>query len=123
MATIDLAHPLAQKNNFIGQDGDLSPFYFLTPRLLGAAVLKGIERGEIQNLFIVLQVPTTTPFPGVHGLPPLIGLERRLPNDPPNDPQIFGFSFVSNDGGATFVRVPNFNYRFSLILSKPLGEP
>jgi hypothetical protein len=120
MATIDLARPLAQKNNFVGQDGDLSPFYFLTPHLLGAAVLKGIERGEIQNLFIVLQVPTTTPFPGVHGLPPLIGLEQRLPNDPSNDPSK---SFVSNDGGATFVRVPNFNYRFSLIVSKPLNEP
>jgi hypothetical protein len=120
MATIDLAHPLAQKNNFVGQDGDLSPFYFLTPRLLGAAVLKGIERGEIQNLFIVLQVPTTTPFPGIHGLPPLIGLEQRPPNDPSNDPSK---SFVSNDGGATFVRVPNFNYRFSLIVSKPLNEP
>jgi hypothetical protein len=120
MATIDLAHPLAQKNNFVGQDGDLSPFYFLTPRLLGAAVLKGIERGDIQNLFIVLQVPTTTPFPGVHGLPPLIGLEQRPPNDPSNDPSK---SFVSNDGGATFVRVPNFNYRFSLIVSKSLNEP
>jgi hypothetical protein len=111
---------LAEKNNFVGQDNDFAPFYFRAPRAIGAAVLKGIERGEIQNLFIVLQVPTTTPFPGVHGLPPLIGLEQRPPNGPPNDPSM---SFVSNDGGATFVRVPNFNYRFSLITSKPLDEP
>jgi hypothetical protein len=117
MATIDLAHPLVEKNNFVGQDNDFSPFYFLTPRLLGAAVLKGIERGEIQNLFIVLQVPTTTPFPGASGQPPLIGLDGRLPNDPPS------LSFVSRDGGATFVQVTNFNYRFSLIVSKPLNEP
>src|SRR5262245_11130342 len=27
-ATIDLAHPLAQKNGFVGQDNDLAPFYF-----------------------------------------------------------------------------------------------
>ncbi|HEU0185068.1 MAG TPA: hypothetical protein VFS27_07115 [Blastocatellia bacterium] len=124
MATIDLARPLAEKKNFVGQDGDMSPFYFLTPRLLGAAVLKGIERGEIQNLFIVLQVPTTTPFPGVSGLPPLIGLNRvGPPNCQPNDPRLCGLSFVSRDGGATFVQVTNFNYRFSLIVSKPLGEP
>jgi matrixin len=120
--TVDLAHPLVEKNNFVGQDGDLSPFYFRTPRLLGAAVLKGIERGEIQNLFIVLQVPTTTPFPGVSGQPPLIGLDGRLPNGPPNDAMNFGRSFFSLDGGTTWLRMPNFNIRFSLIVSKPLGQ-
>jgi hypothetical protein len=124
MVTVDLARPLAQKNNFVGQDGDLSPFYFLTPRLLGAAVLKGIERGEIQNLFIVLQVPTTTPFPGVSGLPPLIGVDGAdTPDGQPNDSPIFGLSFFSLDGGETWLRVPNFNYRFSLIVSKPLDQP
>jgi hypothetical protein len=77
--TVNIARPLAEKNNFVGQDRDLSPFYFLTPRLLGAAVLKGIERGEIQNLFIVLQVPTTTPFPGVSVQPPFVGLDGGSP--------------------------------------------
>jgi hypothetical protein len=122
MATINLARPLVEKNNFVGQDSDLTPFYFRAPRAIGAAVLKGIERGEIQNLFIVLQVPTTTPFPGVSGLPPLIGLDGT--NNPviPNDAPIFGRSFVSRDGGATFVQVQNFNYRFSLIVSLPLRE-
>src|SRR5262249_16229054 len=42
--TVDLAHPLVEKNNFVGQDGDLSPFYFRAPRAIGAAVLKGIEK-------------------------------------------------------------------------------
>jgi hypothetical protein len=121
--TIDLAHPLAEKNNFVGQDGDLSPFYFLTPRLLGAAVQKGIERGEIQNLFIALQIPTTTPFPGASGQPPFIGLDGPTPNEPSNDAPIYGRSFTSSDGGATWLRLPNFNIRFSLIVSKPLGEP
>jgi hypothetical protein len=122
--TVDLVHPLVEKNNFVGQDGDLTPFYFLTPRLLGAAVLKGIERGEIQNLFIVLQVPTTTPFPGASGRPPLIGIDGAgTPNGQPNDAPIFGRSFFSLDGGATWTQGQNFNYRFSLIVSKPLDQP
>jgi len=119
-ATIDMAHPLAQKSGFVGQDNDLAPFYFTFPRTLGAVVQKGIERGAIQNLFIVLQVPTTTPFPGVSGQPPFIGLDGGVAV---NDAPLFGFSFISIDGGATWSQVPNFNFRFSLIVSKPLGQP
>src|SRR5262249_40975542 len=88
-ATIDLASPLAEKNGFVGQDNDFAPFYLNSPRALGARVQRGIERGTIQNLFIVLQVPTTTPFPGVSGLPPLIGLDGGVAT---NDVPIFGFS-------------------------------
>lgn len=122
--TVDLAHPLVEKNNFVGQDGDLAPLYFRAPRAIGAAVLKGIERGEIQNLFIVLQVPTTTPFPGVSGQPPFIGFDGAgPPNGQPNDAPIFGLSFSSTNGGATWLRNRSFNIRFSLIVSKPLGEP
>src|SRR5262249_31259284 len=87
-ATIDLANPLAQRNNFVGQDNDFAPLYFLRPRLLGFRVKRGIANGAFRNLFIVLQVPTTTPFPGVSELPPLIGLDgsgsaNGLPNDAP----------------------------------------
>ena len=122
--TVDLAHPLVEKNNFVGQDNDFAPFYFRAPRAIGAAVLKGIERGEIQNLFIVLQVPTTTPFPGVSGQPPFIGFDGAgPPNGQPNDAPIFGLSFSSTNGGATWSRNQNFNIRFSLIVSKPLGQP
>jgi len=123
-ATIDLANPLAKKSGFVGQDNDLSPFYFTFPRTLGAVVQNGIERGTIQNLFIVLQVPTTTPFPGVSGLPPLIGLDGAgTPTGLPNDASIFGFSFTSIDGGATWTQVPNFNFRFSLVTSMPVDQP
>jgi hypothetical protein len=121
-ATINLAHPLTQKSGFVGQDNDIAPFYFNFPRALGAIVKQGIERGDIQNLFIVLQIPTTTPFPGVSGLPSLIGLDGAgTPNGLPNDAPIFGLSFSSIDGGATWTQVPNFNFRFSLITSLPLG--
>jgi Matrixin len=123
-ATIDLNHTLAQKSGFVGQDNDIAPFYFNFPRTLGAVVKKGIERGTIQNLFIVLQVPTTTPFPGVSGLPSLIGLDGAgTPNGLPNDAPITGFSFISDDGGATWTQVPNFNFRFSLVTSLPLDHP
>ncbi len=123
-ATIDLARPLAQKTGFVGQENDFAPFYFTFPGLLGAVVKKGIERGEIQNLFIVLQIPTTAPFPGVSGFPPFIGLDGAgTPNGQPNDVPIFGLSFISVDGGATWSQVPNFNFRFSLITSLPLDRP
>jgi len=122
--TVDLAHPLVEKDNFVGQDDDFAPFYFRAPRAIGAAVLKGIEKGEIQNLFIVLQLPTTTPFPGVSGQPPFIGFDGAgLPDGQPNDAPIFGLSYSSRDGGATWLRNRGFNIRFSLIVSKPLGEP
>jgi hypothetical protein len=121
-ATINLANPLAQKNGFVGQDNDFAPFYFNFPRALGAVVQRGIENGSIQNLFIVLQIPTTTPFPGVSGVPPLIGLDGTPPGVP-NDAPLFGFSFTSTDGGATWTQVPNFNFRFSLVASLPVGGP
>jgi len=109
-ATIDMQHPLDKVNGFLGQDGDFAPFYFKNPHVLGKKVRRDIDDGKIQNLFLVLQIPTTTPFPGVSGQPPLIGLNTTAP--------IFGLSFFSDDGGATFNPV-NFNFRFSLILSQP----
>jgi hypothetical protein len=122
-ATVDLAHPLAEKNGFVGQDNDIAPFYFTFPGLLGAAVQRGINTGAIQNLFIVLQVPTTTPFPGVSGQPPFIGLDGTNNPAVPNDVPILNQSFFSPDGGTTWTLDPRFNFRFSLIVSKPLGEP
>jgi len=35
-----------------------------------------------------------------------------------NDVPIFGLSYVSDDGGATWIR-PAFNFRFSLVLAEP----
>lgn len=112
-ATLDLAHPLAKVTHFIGQDNDFAPFYFPLPDLLGALVRAGINHGTIQNLFIVLRLPTTTPFPGVSGLPPLIGLDGGVSG---NDAPIFGYSYTSTDG-VTWNQVTNFNFRFSLVMA------
>ncbi len=114
-ATIDLANPLAKKTGFIGQDNDFAPFHFNNPVGLGQSVRNKIANGQILNLFLVLRVPTTTPFPGVSAQPPLIGLDGGVAV---NDVPIFLQSFTSDDGGVTFNQVPNFNFRFSLVLTE-----
>ncbi|MEK6286263.1 MAG: hypothetical protein AABO57_11020 [Acidobacteriota bacterium] len=122
-ATLDLINPLARVNGFIGRDNDFAPFYFEAPQDLGKTIRDGIANGTIQELFMVLRLPTTTPFPGVSNIPPLIGLDGSgsatgLPNDVP----IFGFSYLSTNG-VTFNKVVNFNFMFSLILSGPVNIP
>jgi hypothetical protein len=113
-ATLDLAHPLAKVTNFVGQDNDFAPFYFPTPDLLGRLVKQKIASGQIQNLFMVLRLPTTTPYPGISGLPPAIGLDG---GNATNDVPIYGFSYRSTDG-VTFSQDSKYNYRFSLIVTK-----
>ena len=118
--TIDLANPLEVTAGFLGQDDDFAPFYFNEPQALGRRVRSAIAEGAIENLFIVLQIPTTTPFAGVSGFPPRIGLDGGVAV---NDAPIFGRSFFSYDGGATWGRDTRFNYRFSLVLSRPVTPP
>jgi hypothetical protein len=114
-ASLDLLNPLVQVSGFAGQDNDLAPFPFKHGRALGRRVQRGIERGEIRNLFLALQLPTTAPFPGVSAAPPLIGLDGVPGGN--NDVPVFGLSFVSDDEGATFTPVNDFNFRFSLRLA------
>ena len=66
--------------------------------------------GSIENLFLVLEVPAATPFPGVSGQPPLVGINSTG--------TIFGLSFLSLDNGASFQRRNTQNFRFSLIASE-----
>jgi hypothetical protein len=110
-ASIDLERPLDKASSFLAQDTDFAPFYFKNPHVLGKKIRRGIDNGEIQNLFLVLRIPTTIPFPGVSGQPPLVGLNTTG--------TIFGLSFLSSDGGVTFTRRTDLNFRFSLILSEP----
>lgn len=109
-ATIDLANPLVTSLAPIGQDTDFAPFYFKNPHDLSETVRLGIADGSIQNLFLVLQLPPA-PFPGVAAQPPLIFLSTQAP--------ILGRSFLSTNGGLTFTRRNDLNFRFSLIASVP----
>ncbi len=113
-ATIDLANPLDSSFAFLGQDTDFAPFYFKNPHDLSETIRAGLADGSIENLFLVLQIQGTTPFPGVSGQPPLVGLNTTG--------TIFGLSFLSVDGGATFQRRNTQNFRFSLIASPVPAE-
>jgi Matrixin len=108
-ATIDLANPLDTSVTFLAQDTDFAPFYFKNPHDLSEVIRLGIADGSIQNLFLVIQIPPS-PFLGVSNQPPLIGLSTQAP--------IVGRSFLSLNGGATFARRNDVNFRFSLILSQ-----
>jgi len=108
-ATIDLANPLASESLFVGQDLDFSPFYFKNPHDLSEVVRAGIANGSIQNLFLVIQIQPG-PFPGVSGQPPLLGLSTQAP--------ILGRSFLSTNGGLTFARRNDLNYRIALVASQ-----
>ena len=114
VATINLNLPLARRSMVLGQDNDFAPTFFRHGRLLGGVVHLGIHFGLIDNLFLVLRVPTTPP-PGVSGIPPLIGLDGGVAV---NDVPIFGLSYTPDDGGTTFNRSTQFNFRFSLRLAE-----
>ena len=109
-AAIDLVNPLRTSTTFLGQDTDFAPFYFSEPKELSETVRAGIANGSIQNLFLVLQIPAA-PFPGVSHQPPLIGVSNQAP--------ILGRSYLSTNGGLTFTRRNDFNFRFSMIFSEP----
>jgi hypothetical protein len=134
-AAIDLQHPLARVRSFVGQDNDFAPWYFRNPRHLGRLVQKRIARGKIHNLFLVLEVPTATPFPGVHGVAPGVGLDGFIgdPAEDDDDVPALGLSFISDDRGERFLpaadflaqtyqRQGDFNIMFSLILSEPVAR-
>lgn len=103
VATINTVAPLREQAPFVGQEADFAPFYFQNPVALTSQIKTGITGGTITDLFLVLQLPTTTPFPGVSGFPPFIGLDLTPP---------FGTSFFSTNG-STFSPV-NFNFMFAL---------
>ncbi|HJU93828.1 MAG TPA: matrixin family metalloprotease [Pyrinomonadaceae bacterium] len=108
-ATVNLATPLDTSILFLGQETDFSPYYLKNPHDLSEIIRAGIADGSIQNLFLVLQIPPA-PFPGVSNQPPLIGLSLQAP--------ILGRSFLSTNGGLTFNRRNDLNFRIGLVASQ-----
>ena len=114
-ASLDLAAPLARVKDFVAADNDFAPLFIKNPHDVGDRVRAGIASGAITDLFLVLRLPTTTPYPGVSNQPPLIGLDGTG-TATPNDVPIAGLSYTSPDG-QVFTRNTTFNFRFSLTLA------
>ena len=108
-ATVDLANPLDSSVAFLAQDTDFAPYYLKNPHDLSERIRVGIADGSIQNLFLVLQI-NPAPFPGVSNQPSLIGLSTQAP--------ILGRSFLSTNGGLTFNRRNDLNFRIGLVASQ-----
>ncbi len=104
---IDLRRPLASTRWFAGQDGDFTPFYFRSPKYLGWKVLNRLRSGLIEDLFLVLRLPTVQPFPTHSGLAPAVGASR---------PASRAMSYISTDG-LNWTPVTEFDFLFRLIMT------
>lgn len=111
-ASVDLRDPLERAAPFIASENDFAPLYFKNPQVLGRKIRRGIERGEITDLFLVIRqaAPPTNTF---SLQPAYILLDGGVAS---NDVPIFGLSYVSDDG-VTFTKTNTYNFRFSLIVS------
>lgn len=97
--------PLRTENNFLGQDADDTPFYFLGARGLSRQVGSILRRNPQLDLFLVVEVENEFDT-GSSGFPPLIAVDVTGP---------FGNSFLSRNGSPLFPINTNFGIqlRFS----------
>ena len=113
-ATLDLANPIVSRMPFVSQENDFAPLYFDNPKQLSKDLQKAIDRGEVDDLWLVLQAPFP-PFSGPSQRAPAIGLDG-VPNGT-NDVPIAGNSYTSVNGGASFTLDPRFNFMFAMLFS------
>jgi hypothetical protein len=109
ITAINLDNPLIRRANFVAADNDFAPLFFRHPRATGRQLAKGLAAGEYDSVFLMLRVPTETPFAGNAGLPPFVGLSNAAP--------VFGNSYTSDDG-VNFQRATAIDFRFSLSFSE-----
>lgn len=114
ITSLNLVEPLYREAPFLAQDNDFAPMYIKNPHDVGRAVRTLTDSGV--DLFVILRIPTAAPFAGVSGQAPLVGLDGGVAS---NDVPIFGHSYHSDDGGATWTRSTTFNFRFGLTVSEP----
>jgi hypothetical protein len=104
---IDLAQPLRRQALLVGQDRDFSAFVFEDPFELSFEIAKGLHDGTIEDLFLVLQVPTAAPRENPSGRLSLVG------SVPERDPARIN-SYIAFDG-VTFARRATDNFLFRLV--------
>ncbi len=122
IVSINLTTPIVREAPFQAEENDLTPWFFRHPRRLGRQVADLIAAGSADQFFLVLRVPTV--FQGVSNVAPLIGIDGptnvpATPNDVPN----FGVSYHSDDGGVTWVKRLDWNFRFGLALGAIVPPP
>lgn len=115
-AEVDLHRPLVREAPFRGQEEDFSTLYFPAAKGLTARLRHDLARGHLESLFLVLRVPLESPFPGVLGLPPLVGSNRKL------EENLRGRSFTSTDG-LVFEPTEQDDFRFDLVLTSGSETP
>ncbi|MEM9494645.1 MAG: hypothetical protein AAGA09_01480 [Pseudomonadota bacterium] len=96
-ATIDLREELDEERRFVGQDSDLTPFFFNAPRGLSRRLARQLRRNPDLDVFLVLEA-LNNPATGDSGFPPLLGVAVEPPS---------GNSFLSVDGGPFLPRASN----------------
>jgi len=95
-ANININDEYDDTTEFVGQDGDLTPFYFQNPNNLSRRLRRALDRNPDMDVFLVLEA-LDDPVVGDSGLPPLLGLAAEAPS---------GFSYLSVNGGP-FLQRPN----------------
>ncbi len=105
-ATLALNAPIYSESPFIAQDEDFAPFYLPSASAYGSLIFTWLRFNIIEEVFIVLRVSTTTPFPGASQLPPIFPID--LPGN--------GNTFFSPDGATFFPQ--SFNALANLIVSE-----
>lgn len=128
-ASVNLSQPLFRVEDYVAQDRDFSPLYVDDPMQLTETVRQGLQQGTIDSLFLILQLPLTTPGPNSEA--PQIGLDGFIEGliEDNDDTPALGLSYISEDGGATLIPAANFisrhttavgdfNIMFALILSE-----
>jgi hypothetical protein len=81
-----ISEPLDETEGFLAADDDFGVLHFHDSKQLGDHIRKDMARGRVEDLFLVLQL-RPTPFAGVSGLAPPIGLDGGVAV---NDAPLFG---------------------------------
>ncbi|MEE4175270.1 MAG: hypothetical protein V2I57_13540 [Xanthomonadales bacterium] len=101
-----LVDSLDESGEFVGQDGDLTPFFFRNGQSLANAIRRELQKNPDRELFLVLEAAETE-APGPSGFPPhFLALDEAADSRTPSfEPA--GNAYFSRDGGPLLQRPGN----------------
>ncbi|MEX2497909.1 MAG: matrixin family metalloprotease [Wenzhouxiangellaceae bacterium] len=103
--TVELVETLTEQSGFIGQDGDLSPFYFNASNGLGRRVENKLRKDPGLDVFVVLEAFDNPDLRPGGAIPPLLALEAAAS----------GNSFLATNNGP--LASIGFNWLIQLVLA------